>query len=585
MADAIRDVVIRVAVQQAQATFNAPSGGGGKGSGADSFEKQRIAAEKQLEAMAEKGRVAEFNRINDLSRLRASAAEKTAAIEQAAAEKSKAARLAEFNRINDLAKQRASIAEKAAQAEEDAARKRAEAEQASENATRHLNNSTQKAAQAFRGLAESTGLVIRGVALLGASNEKDLQKVLKTLVEIQAGFDLFKGGIGILQNVAKAYDAIAKAAAAAAIAQKLSGAASVAGGAGSLLGGAKTLLAGFGAGTGATFAAGAAASIGVGAGIGFGIVKGTGLDLSGDFASRDQSEDRAIRMQLARSRNMGFRLNREASALQAGQGWASSLLGLRGGSLGEEAALAQRQATEAAAFGARARDEGGRAGNALATGQATKAAIDAQLSAEERVLQVRQKQTAELERQREARMKSIQSAEDELRVEKERVKTVQTGLGGLRSGEATRLKQLADKAKAGGEFNETELDFIEGAAGESEFTREQRQKSFRAKFGESGESIAQFLNGRNLTGAGSRQEELERAVADAIRGDALSPGLEQLAKEINEARAKEVEQWKKVGAAMELQGQAALALETLVSVSESMRKRIERIEATLHGGE
>jgi len=63
----------------------------------------------------------------------------------------------------------------------------------------------------FSVLAESSMRFGRGLAMLGASGEKDLEKLLRKLVKIQAAFDLTVGGFRMLQGGSQLWNQLGKA--------------------------------------------------------------------------------------------------------------------------------------------------------------------------------------------------------------------------------------------------------------------------------------------------------------------------------------------------------------------------------------
>lgn len=75
------------------------------------------------------------------------------------------------------------------------------------------------AAESFKTAAEGAFTLVRGVALLGVSNEKDLQKVFQTLAQIQGAMDIFRGGSQLFLGVVKGMQALQAASAAAAAAE------------------------------------------------------------------------------------------------------------------------------------------------------------------------------------------------------------------------------------------------------------------------------------------------------------------------------------------------------------------------------
>ncbi len=104
---------------------------------------------------------------------------------------------------------------------EDTNRKRAE-----QDMLRHQGLQRQglaKAAEAGKQVMEGTMQLARAMVLLGLANERDVQVWTQRLAVMQATFDLGRGGINVLQGLAKAYSGVQAAAAAAAAAQAAAG--------------------------------------------------------------------------------------------------------------------------------------------------------------------------------------------------------------------------------------------------------------------------------------------------------------------------------------------------------------------------
>lgn len=188
MADVIRDVLIRVGVEQKESTLRVPAV-------EQTIQKQVATAEKQATAtkqsetfkriqLSERLAAAERNRFDEAARLEREGAELAA---QNAGKKTRAA----DDSTNSLAKQQRAIEK--------------------------LSRGAIQAAQGF-------GQLARGAALIGASDQ-DVEKLVQSLVKIQAGYDVAQGGLKIFKGV---NDTLEKGAA---VAPKFAGAIGLVGGA------------------------------------------------------------------------------------------------------------------------------------------------------------------------------------------------------------------------------------------------------------------------------------------------------------------------------------------------------------------
>jgi len=157
-----------------------------------------------------------------------------------------------------------------AQRDREAATARADATH--QQATGKLQAANQKVITSTREAGEGFLRMARGLAILGISGEENLAIFAKHFVMIQAGFDVFSGGLKVILSVKDAYVALASAQKAAAIAGAAAAAAGLGGGAaggaaragGSMLGNFGAGAAGAGAATWGGRLAGMASGAGAG---------------------------------------------------------------------------------------------------------------------------------------------------------------------------------------------------------------------------------------------------------------------------------------------------------------------------------
>jgi hypothetical protein len=157
-------------------------------------------------------------------------------------------------RLDKLVKDREAAAAKDLKAIKDREKAQANLARAVETASTRQREAQARLSDASKGVLEGFAQLGRGAAMLGIAGEEDTKKLLEGLIKIQAGFDLLKGSITIVQKMGEAMRAYKVATAGAAAAQAALSAAQK--------GGAGAALAG---GVGGKLAAGAAGGIGAGA--------------------------------------------------------------------------------------------------------------------------------------------------------------------------------------------------------------------------------------------------------------------------------------------------------------------------------
>lgn len=94
-----------------------------------------------------------------------------------------------------------------------------EISRSSEDATRQLTDDTLKASEGFRTAGEGAFTLARGIAFVGIASEEDLQKVIQTVAKVQGAFDIFKGGIDVVKGLTEGTHALRLVTTSAAVAQ------------------------------------------------------------------------------------------------------------------------------------------------------------------------------------------------------------------------------------------------------------------------------------------------------------------------------------------------------------------------------
>lgn len=171
MATTIRDAVVRIGLQQIPTELKAPDI-----SPITAAQAKIVEGEKQIQAEMKAGSVAHQAEADFRAELRAAA---TAAIEK---------HMAAFNAAREAETESQRVAA-------------AEAEMAADK----VFAANMKSFDSLKQLGEGAFTAARGIALLSASSEEDLAKMLKSLAKVQGAFDVFKGGTEVIQEGVKAY--------------------------------------------------------------------------------------------------------------------------------------------------------------------------------------------------------------------------------------------------------------------------------------------------------------------------------------------------------------------------------------------
>ena len=84
-----------------------------------------------------------------------------------------------------------------------------------------VSDESLKVGEGLKAATEGAFTLARGVAFMAASNEEDFQKVVQNIAMVQGGFDAFKGSIEMIKGVTDAQKAMAESARATEIASKI----------------------------------------------------------------------------------------------------------------------------------------------------------------------------------------------------------------------------------------------------------------------------------------------------------------------------------------------------------------------------
>jgi len=90
---------------------------------------------------------------------------------------------------------------------------------ASGEARQKLADDTLKMGEGFRTAGEGAFTLARGIAFVGIAGEEDLAKVVQTIAKFQGAFDIFKGGIDVVKGLTEGTRALRTVTASAAVAE------------------------------------------------------------------------------------------------------------------------------------------------------------------------------------------------------------------------------------------------------------------------------------------------------------------------------------------------------------------------------
>lgn len=145
---------------------------------------------------------------------------------------------------------------------------------------------------------------------------------------------------------------------------------------------------------------------------------------------------------------------------------------------------------------------------------------------QEAIQAIREKQTAELQRQRDLAREALETAKRTVEEEKNRLATLEERIGRLSQGERERLKGIAGRVGAGGQLSEAEARFLDqtgvGGAQASAFFRRRGQQGGAAEIlGGLGETKGLDQANANLrsrlASEGEALKEMEVELANALK--------------------------------------------------------------------
>lgn len=372
--------------------------------------------------------------------------------------------------------------------------------------------------EAARQTAEGFFKIGRAAVLLGASDES-LQKMIKSLAQLQAYWDIISGATMIVQGLVNAQKA-------AAAAQAVYVAA---------LAGSTLATQAFTVAVVEATAAVAGFALPIVAAVAVIVIAVTAIIGVWDLFTESQAEaeeaSRELAAQIKEDAENAARVMRDYLAMMEARISREQEL---------KALIFDRMTAEEQAADIASRVErGGRAGSRGQTivdedlfggakGDALNIERQAALDAIRALMQQDQLKRDQVDAQKEllaAQLKSIEAAERDLEIAKQKERTFQIQFGMLQQFEQAQLKSIADRLRAGQDINQFEEDFL------------------REKGGEAGANIANARAGRRGAAAGA--DDVFAGIPDAM--DAAAKSVDQLEKVLADLLA----ELKKGGSAIE----------------------------------
>lgn len=519
MADTvIRDVVVRITLEQIQAAIKAP------------------------DVTPVKAGVQEVNKaIKDSSQERIKAESET---EQAV----KASNLRQRQFIKDLGDAARQGAKEYEQLQKMKADADAKAAQAAEAAAQKQRAGTLKVLEVTGQLGEGTFQLARGFAFLSTSTDGDFRQMLATIAKFQGGFDVIKGGATTIKGLMEGTVALKAATGAATVVQAIQ---------------TVGMIAFTTATTAATIAVNALkAALGpIGA-----LITVIGLAVAGVAAlwsKFSSSEDDAAES----AKKANEQLKQQIKLVETLRGISRQTTNERIALLGDddrEGKLRERIKAAPDSFANLKSTEG-----ILRSSIAERSARGEDTSQQESLLLANLKQQVEVSEQlkedqrqiydlaikkadaqerelekakqvNEANIKGLETAREKLRVEEGKLQSINAQFGALSKGEQDELRRLSERVKAGETLNRRELERAERLGGSLTRDFVERQRARQGEAAGAADIGAAFGNNINAGVEGARRGISEAEALAAASQEAVTKQEELLAAS-REARQQEVQ--------------------------------------------
>lgn len=197
------------------------------------------------------------------------------------------------------------------------------------------------------------------------------------------------------------------------------------------------------------------------------------------------------------------------------------------------------------------------------------------INLEKEKISIFREQQSELQKNLEKQQQILATAKTQLDQERQRVQSIQESLGRLNEVERLELQRLINKKKAGGTLNEGEMSRYEQLGGQ--LAKPEVQDFYAKKGAKQAEELSQVTTGKSLAGAGSVLE---------ARNTEFAKQTEILKKQRQESEQKVKELGGLIGASVEHIGALAVRLyEEVLKPTQQTERRLEQLERGLHQGQ
>lgn len=567
MADVIRDVVVRISLQQIDAALKVPDIKPLKDAQSElkklDMDRLKQAGDAALKASAE-FRAAEQAKIDAAKAATEAAMKQAAAINEV---KEASARQRQF--IHEVAEANKQAAKEYEAQQKMKADADAKAAQAAEAAAAKQRAGTLKVLEVTGQLGEGTFQLARGFAFLATSTDDNFREMLATIAKFQGAFDLVKGGTVVIKGLMEGTVALKAATGAATVGAALF----------------STAIKGItvAAGVASTAIKGLIAATGPLGAIVLLIGAATAAWIAFSESSDNATESaKGLREELERQ----LKLRQDIRNIQDQS--ADERLGLlsdnkkieeigtrsviRGG---RDQLLANKQA-KIEDFRDTEISNGGNSGiydTILLDIAKQRSELARQDKEDQRVLydlatRKADAQERELEKAKqvnEANIKGLETAREKLRVEESKLQSINAQFGALTKGEQEELKRLAEKVKAGEELNRRELERAERLGGNLTRDFVERQRARQGEAAGASDIGAAFGTNINAGVEAARQGISEAEALAAASQEAVT------------------QQEKLLAVAREAQQQELTILNQLITTWEDMAIRLKELESIQEG--
>lgn len=550
-AQTIRDVVVRIALEQSDAKLRAPD--------LSAWHSAVKEMEDRINRM--KQQASTVGGMGGSSEKKAAVSEEVAA--EAAAHKAKLEMLTNYRKEDALATQ---------QSLDNVRRLTAAQNNYAQHAQQQLRAARMQQLEAFGALSGSIAQFARGTAFLFASTDDDMRKYLETIAKYQGVFDLIAGGTGTLKNAINLWTALSVAQNASAAAGTRAALANAAGSAGSAAGSVASSAAGSFAGDLAgraamglsRFALPAAAVASVGY-IGY----QSYLESEVRPGERRRSaEEEARRERVRQAEEYNNTVLRRLQSRRTGTDLTESLIGA--GALTNSQAMEQLRANQSGIdfqYNVMSR---GQIDNLAGPSYAKDAELLVEYSEQsirnfERLIQLGN-QNADSLRQQALNYESIADASrKQLEQEQQRYESLEEKIGRLTEADVARLKRIAEAQKDGKPLSLDDARYLESQGVGTELARSR----FR-----------QEANARGAIGILEPLGELERfnkaKASDASIQSSAKESIERLTKEIDKVIQQRDQDIKSLEAAFLNVFAGRSELQELLSIVQKLQQNEQR---------